>query len=83
MQAIVGIPEISSDKSHQAAAIDKLKQDGWKQASSLPFSWPTYYHDDVKTIDDAKTRLRSLGLDPDLFLFADHPENAEWSENPT
>jgi hypothetical protein len=56
-----------------------LRHDGW-----ATFPGPVqmrFVHPDISTRAQAARRLRTIGLDPYLFIIADHPED-EWGDEP-
>lgn len=64
------------ERLHQAAALlDQLRAAGWTaQAASYDL---LLTHPAVQAADQAVQRLRGLGIDPELFLIMDEPEEDE------
>jgi hypothetical protein len=69
MRVIVSVP-----KTDQQAALEKLRQDGWKE-EKVGLHDPTFSHPDVPNEEVARQRLHSIGLDPHWLIIDMHPED--------
>jgi hypothetical protein len=70
--SILDLPTID-----RRATVDKLQLNGWREAP-VESADPTFVHPEVKGEQDARDRLRGIGLDPQDFYIEDDTD-AHWS----
>lgn len=75
MYIIVSIPAEQPDAARKTAA-DWLKKDGWTEVA-IGRPGPTFAHPEVKSEEEARTRLLAANLSPNLFHIESYPDD-EW-----
>ena len=75
MYIIVSIPAGLPDADRKTAA-GWLKMNGWTE-ESLGRPGPTFSHPEVKSEEEARTRLLAANLSSDLFHIESYPDD-EW-----
>jgi hypothetical protein len=75
MYIIVSIPAERPDAERKTTA-ERLRKDGWVE-ESLGRTGPTFSHPEVKSEEEARTRLLAANLSPDLFHIESYPDD-EW-----